>query len=101
MTQQQQPAPPKPKPTPQPESDHYWEKAKLGELREDGESRVAFILRYTISLPQAHTVIVGTQSLDHLRENVDAVLKGPLQDETYAEAKRRLDEAGESPAAVK
>ena len=37
-----------------------FERAKLDELRDDGDSRIAFMLRYTISLPQAHTVVVGT-----------------------------------------
>ena len=36
-----------------------FEKAKLDELREEGESRVAFILRYTFAHPDISTVIVG------------------------------------------
>ena len=65
----------------------------LDELVEDGESRSAFILRYTLSHPHVHTVIVGTTSLDHLSENVEATLRGPLPPDVYTEAKRRLGAA--------
>jgi aryl-alcohol dehydrogenase-like predicted oxidoreductase len=71
-----------------------FEKAKLDELREAGESRTAFLLRYTLSHPHAHTTIVGTLHPEHLQENVRAAQRGPLPADTYAEAKRRLDAAG-------
>jgi len=74
-----------------------FEKAKLDELREAGESRTAFLLRFTLSHPHCHTTIVGTLSPQHLHENVAIAAKGPLPADVYAEAKRRLDEAGESP----
>ena len=80
-----------------------WEKfdqAKLDELREEGESRTAFVLRHTLSHPRVHTTIVGTQNNDHLRENLKAALRGPLPPDVYAEANRRLDEIGEKPAEV-
>ncbi len=75
-----------------------FEKAGLDELRDSGESRSAFVLRFTLTHPHAHTIVVGTTNLDHLRENVEAVMRGPLADEVYGEAKRRLDAVGESPA---
>ena len=75
-----------------------FERAGLDELREAGESRSAFVLRYTLSHPHAHTIIVGTTRAEHLQENVAAVLRGPLPEDTLAEAKRRLDDAGERPA---
>ncbi len=62
----------------------------LDELLEDDESSSSFILRYTLSHPHVHTVIVGTTSLDHLAENVEATLRGPLSPDVYTEAKRRL-----------
>ena len=77
-----------------------FEQAGLDELRKDGESRSAFVLRYTLTHPHAHTIIAGTTNLDHLSENIEAVLRGPLPDDVYADAKRRLDAAGERPAAV-
>ena len=75
-----------------------FERAGLDELREAGESRSAFVLRYTLSHPHAHTIIVGTTRPAHLQENVAAVLRGPLPEDTLGEAKRRLDDAGERSA---
>ena len=74
-----------------------FEKAKLDELRDGGDSRIAFMLRYTISLPQVHTVVVGTQSLDHMRENITAAQRGPLSADTLKEANRRLEKLGHKP----
>ncbi len=80
-----------------------WEtfnRARLDDLREAGESRTAFMLRFTLSHPDIQTIIVGTKNPYHLAENVSATLRGPLEAGVYAEAKRRLDDAGESPAPV-
>ena len=71
-----------------------FEKAGLDELRQEGERRTSFILRYTLSHPRADTNIVGTVNLDHLAENVAGILRGPLSSEEYTEAKRLLDAAG-------
>ena len=76
-----------------------FEAAKLDELREPGESRTAFLLRYTLSHPDVHTTIVGTLYPDHLRENIAVAQKGGLPADVYAEAKRRLSAAGIKPAA--
>ena len=78
-----------------------WQKfndAHLDDLLDSGESRTSFLLRYTLAHPHAHTIIVGTLHPEHLAENVAAVEKGPLPAEVYAEAKRRLAQAGEVPA---
>ena len=83
-----------------PDSWEKFEEAGLDELRDEGDDRTAFLLRFTLTHPHAHTIIVGTTNLDHLRQNVDAVLKGPLSADTYAEVKRRLDLAGVRPASV-
>jgi len=72
--------------------------AKLDELRAEGESRTAFMLRFTLSHPQVHTIIVGTLNPDHVKGNVQAAQRGPLPPKVYAEAKRRLDGVGLSPA---
>src|SRR5690606_18612896 len=71
-----------------------FEAARLDELREDGESRTAFLLRFTLSHPHCHTTIVGTLQPEHLEENLRAAERGPLPADVYEEAKRRLDEAG-------
>ncbi len=76
-----------------PERFGLFENAGLDDLREEGESRTGFMLRFTLSHPDIHTIIVGTQQPAHLRENVQTALGGPLPDDVYAEAKRRLDAA--------
>ena len=68
-----------------------FEKAKLDELRAEGESRTAFLLRFTLSHPEMDTTIVGTLYPEHLAENVKIASQGPLPADVYAEAKRRLD----------
>ena len=77
-----------------------FESANLDELVEEGESRTTFMLRYTLSHPHSDTNIVGTRRVNHLEENVAGIKKGPLSPDVYAEAKRRLDAAGEKPEAV-
>ena len=84
-----------------PEVPERWaafERARLSELVEDGETTSSFMLRFALAHPGIHTLIVGTTSPDHLKENVEAALAGPLPDDVYAEARSRLDAAGESPA---
>lgn len=76
-----------------------WEKAGLDDLLDEGESRTAFLLRFTLSHPDMHTTIVGTKVPEHLLENVRIAEKGPLAADVYAEAKRRLAAAGEAPQA--
>ena len=76
-----------------------FEAAGLDELRAAGESRTAFMLRYTLSHPHVHTTIVGTLYPEHLHENIAAAQKGGLPTDVYAEAKKRLDAAGIRPAA--
>jgi len=49
-----------------------------------------FILRFTLSHPGLSTTIVGTSSLDHLNGNIAVAEKGPLPDDLYEEAKKRL-----------
>jgi aryl-alcohol dehydrogenase-like predicted oxidoreductase len=71
-----------------------FEEAKLDEFRQENESRTAFLLRFTISHPHIHTIIVGTQNPDHLNDNVEAAQRGPLSPEAYAEIKKRLESVG-------
>ena len=74
----------------------YWENAKLDELL-DGMSRTAFMLRFTLSHPALDTTIVGTSSIEHLRDNLAAASRGALPDDVLAEAKTRLSAAGAAP----
>ena len=75
-----------------------FEEAELDELREPDESRSAFMLRFSLSHPYVDTIIAGTLQPEHLAENVAAVQRGLLSPEVYAQAKRRLDRVGVSPA---
>jgi aryl-alcohol dehydrogenase-like predicted oxidoreductase len=73
-----------------------WDEAGLDDIL-DGMSRIEFMVRFTISLPELDTTIIGTKNLDHLRENLAAAQKGPLPEELIADAKRRLAKAGSQP----
>jgi aryl-alcohol dehydrogenase-like predicted oxidoreductase len=74
-----------------------WERAGLDDLL-DGMTRTAFMLRFTLSHPDLDTTIVGTSSVEHLRDNLAAAAQGPLPDDVLAEAKKRLDAAGARPS---
>jgi aryl-alcohol dehydrogenase-like predicted oxidoreductase len=67
-----------------------WEQAGLDDLLE-GMSRMEFMLRFTLALPDLSTTIVGTANIEHLRNNVRVASSDPLRPELVAEAKRRLD----------
>jgi aryl-alcohol dehydrogenase-like predicted oxidoreductase len=67
-----------------------WQEARLDDLTE-GLSRMEFMLRFTLSHPDIHTIIVGTSNPAHLDANLRAASAGALADDLYDEAKRRLD----------
>lgn len=71
-----------------------WDTARLDELLEPGMTRMEFMLRFTLSHPALDTTIVGTKSVEHLRDNLAAARKGGLPEDVLAEARRRLDAAG-------
>lgn len=76
-----------------------WETAKLDDLL-GGMSRMEFTLRFTLSLPELDTTIVGTRSVEHLTDNVAAAARGPLPQSLVDEAKKQLAAAGSLPAPV-
>ncbi|MGV9796901.1 aldo/keto reductase [Mycobacterium sp. NPDC003449] len=76
-----------------------WADTGLDELR-DGDTEQGFLLRYAISTPGVTTIIAGTADPDHVRDNVAAARRGRLPDDLYAEAQRRLDDAGITPAVI-
>jgi aryl-alcohol dehydrogenase-like predicted oxidoreductase len=76
-----------------------WQQVDLSDLL-GGMSRMEFILRFTYSHPHMDTTIVGTVNPDHLQDNINALLKGPLPADVYEAAKQRLDQAGLQPIAI-
>ena len=68
-----------------------WGAAGLDELRESGESRASFMLRFVLSHPGVTTAIVGSLNPAHVESNVEAALRGPLPVEVHQEALARLD----------
>ncbi len=73
-----------------------WQRVGVDDLM-GAMTRMEFILRFTYSHPDLDTTIVGTISPDHLRDNLNALAKGPLPAALYEEAKRRLAAAGSAP----
>jgi len=69
-----------------------WKAAGMDDLIGDMD-RMEFVLRFTYSSPDLDTTIVGTLNPDHLQQNIDALMKGPLPPDLYDEAKRRLASA--------
>ncbi len=67
-----------------------WNQAGLDEVLPEGMQRAELILRYTLSHPHCHTTIVGTCNDQHLRENIDSTLQGPLPPELYQEIQTRI-----------
>ena len=76
-----------------------WEQARLDHILDD-MTRMEFLLRFTLTHPDMHTTIVGTRSLNHLHENVNAAQKGPLPHDIYVEAKRCLAVVGMVPQSI-
>lgn len=68
--------------------------AGMQELFAPGEDEKAFLLRYAMSHPGVGSVVIGTTSEAHLRQNVAAAEQGPLSPQVYAEAQKRLAQAG-------
>jgi aryl-alcohol dehydrogenase-like predicted oxidoreductase len=77
-----------------------FEEARLDELL-GGMTRMEFMLRFTLSHSDVHTVIVGTRSASHLEDNVRAARAGPLPEDVYQAARQRLDALGEVPATTR
>lgn len=74
-----------------------WQRVGIDDLVQ-GMTPMEFVLRFTCSHPDLDTTIVGTANSDHLQDNIDALLKGPLPADVYEEAKRRLAAGGSMPA---
>jgi aryl-alcohol dehydrogenase-like predicted oxidoreductase len=58
----------------------------------------AFLLRFSLSNPSAHTILVGTGSVSHLTANVRSAEAGPLPADVHREVRRRLERVDSVPA---
>jgi aryl-alcohol dehydrogenase-like predicted oxidoreductase len=56
----------------------------------DGMAPMEFLLRFTLSHPDLHTMIVGSSQLAHVQANAAAASKGPLPAEQYQAARERF-----------
>jgi aryl-alcohol dehydrogenase-like predicted oxidoreductase len=72
-------------------------KLNLDDLRDSGETAAQFLLRFVVTNPDVHTIIVGTKNLNHLADNVSAVQNGALSDNIYQKTIIRLQTAGITP----
>ncbi len=75
-----------------------WYALHFDDLLDPGQTRVEFTLRFTLGHRGLSTTIVGTANEEHFLANVAAALRGPLPDDVYKEAKRRLMRPGKSPS---
>jgi aryl-alcohol dehydrogenase-like predicted oxidoreductase len=72
-------------------------KLDLDDLRDSDETAAQFLLRFVITNPDVHTIIVGTKNLDHLADNVSAAHIGALSEDVYQQTLARLESAGIKP----
>jgi len=72
-------------------------KLNLDNLRDSDETTAQFLLRFVITNPDVHTIIVGTKNLDHLADNVSAAHNGALTKDVYQQTIARLQSAGIKP----
>ena len=56
----------------------------------DGASRMELLLRFILSRPDLHSVIVGSTRAEHVRANAAAAQKGPLSTDVYEALRDRL-----------
>lgn len=66
-----------------PELNSVWEQARLDDFLDSRMTKSELILRYTLTVPQCDTTIVGTCNLEHLRSNVAAAEAGNLPDDLF------------------
>jgi aryl-alcohol dehydrogenase-like predicted oxidoreductase len=73
------------------ESQRRWQASGIEDLLADaGMSRMEFVLRFTLSHPGLSSTIVGTANPGHLSGNIAMAERGPLPDDLYDEARKRL-----------
>jgi aryl-alcohol dehydrogenase-like predicted oxidoreductase len=58
-------------------------------LKRDPRNAVGTALRFTLSVPQVHTAIVGTTKSSRWERNAALIAEGPLPESDYDEIRRR------------
>ena len=66
-----------------------WETADLGSLAPDLDP-MEMMLRFTTSHPYIHSIIAGTQNLDHIANNISTIQKGGLDEDLVRQIKDRV-----------
>ncbi len=62
-------------------------------ISDSGMTKMEFTLRFTLSHPGLSSTIVGTANPAHLESNIAIAERGPLPEDLYEEAKKRLQPA--------
>jgi aryl-alcohol dehydrogenase-like predicted oxidoreductase len=71
-----------------------WASSGIEDLIKDaGLTNMEFMLRFTLSHPGLSSTIVGTANPAHLAANIVTAERGPLPEDLYEEAKKRLQSA--------
>jgi len=75
---------------------HNWASSGIEDLIKDaGLTNMEFMLRFTLSHPGLSSTIVGTANPAHLAANIATAERGPLPEDLYEEAKKRLQPAND------
>ena len=64
----------------------YWERLQTlnyNFLRGDATASIATALRFTLSVPGVDVAILGTTSVEHMRENIDMMAAGKLSEDEF------------------
>jgi len=73
-----------------------WTSSGIEDLIKDGDmTNMEFMLRFTLSHPGLSSTIVGTANAAHLAANIATAERGPLPEDLYEEAKKRLQPAND------
>src|SRR5438105_944678 len=73
----------------------YWErlrKLNYNFLHDDLEKGISIALRFTLTVPEVHTAIVGTKNPERWKENARLLEEGQLNETIFNEIRQRWDE---------
>ena len=73
----------------------YWQrlrKLNYDSLHSDLERSISIALRFTLSVPGVHTVIVGTKKPERWEQNAKLLEEGPLDEATFHKIRERWEE---------